>query len=131
MQARSAGVIEHSRKIAAMHEIALISGILEIVESYEKTEGFERVNTLKLSFGRLSCIDPETLRFVFKIQSTGTKAAGASLEFDILPIVVYCSSCDREAPIEQYPSPCPRCLGNSIVLRGGTESLQLLEMDVD
>jgi hydrogenase nickel incorporation protein HypA/HybF len=114
-----------------MHELSLINGLLDIVETYEKSHGFEQVNALKLSFGRLSCIDPGALRFAFEIQSKGTKAEGAVLEFDIRPVVLYCFSCEQEMNVERYPVPCPECQGVNVIMTGGTESLQLLEMDVD
>ena len=116
-----------------MHELSLINALLDIVDLYDRKEGFARVNSLKLSFGRLSGIDPGALKFAFEIQSQGTKAAGADLEFDIRPVVVYCLRCERQHTLElyQYPESCPDCLGGSIVMTNGTESLQLLEMDVD
>ncbi len=114
-----------------MHELSLINGLLEIVLTYEGTHGFGHVNTLKLSFGRFSCIDPGALRFAFEVQSKGTKAEGAALEFDIRPVVLYCLNCEREMIVERYPVPCPECRGENVIMTGGTESLQLLEMDVD
>ena len=114
-----------------MHELSLINGLLEIVKNYEQTHGFGRVNCLKLSFGRLSCIDPGALRFAFEIQAKGTAAEGAALEFDIRPIVVYCFHCEREAVADRYPQPCPTCRGENVIMTSGTESLQLIEMDVD
>ena len=114
-----------------MHEFSLVSGLLDLVNTYEKLHRFERINVLKLSFGRLSCIDPGALRFVFEVQSKGTKAEGATLDFNILPIVIHCLACNRETPIEQYPSSCPQCLGEKVTLKSGTEPLQLREMDVD
>ena len=114
-----------------MHELSLINGLLEIVRTYETTHGYERVNALKLSFGRLSGIDAGALQFAFEIQSQGTKAEGAVLEFDILPSTVYCVSCSQDFVIETYDGVCPRCADAGVVLTGGTESLQLIEMDVD
>lgn len=114
-----------------MHELSLVNGLLEIVESYEQTHGFGRVNALKLSFGRLSCIDPSALRFAFEVQSRGTKAEGAALELDIRPVVLYCLHCERETVADRYPLPCPTCRGENVIMTGGTESLQLIEMDVD
>ncbi|MDQ5986757.1 MAG: Hydrogenase maturation factor HybF [Syntrophus sp. SKADARSKE-3] len=114
-----------------MHELSLINGLLEIVETYGQTQGFERVNSLKLAFGRLSCIDPGALRFAFEVQSKGTKAEGASLEFDIRPVVLYCLDCAREMIVERYPIPCSECRGENVLMTSGTETLQLIEMDVD
>lgn len=115
-----------------MHEISLTQSLLDIVEEYARREGFARVNILKLSFGRLSCLDPDSLDFAFAVQSRGTKAEGARLEFDIRPAVVYCDDCGGEATL---PGPfellCPRCGGDRVRLTGGTEELKLQEMDVD
>ena len=46
---------------------------------------FNKVNTVRLSFGKLSCIEAKSLQFAFEVQSRGTRAQGAVLEFDIFP----------------------------------------------
>ena len=115
-----------------MHELALTQSLVDIVEEYAIREGFSRVNVLRLSFGRLSCLDPGSLEFTFAIQAEGTKAEGARLEFDIRPAVLYCSRCDAESVCNgPLDTRCPNCGGEDVVLRGGTEELKLLEMDVE
>ncbi|MDD5168990.1 MAG: hydrogenase maturation nickel metallochaperone HypA [Syntrophales bacterium] len=114
-----------------MHELSLVNELLEIINRYDETHHFERVNSLKLSFGRLSCIDPGALQFAFDVQSQGTKAQGATLSFDIHPIIIRCLTCDGEAIVERYPTSCPECRGETVLMTGGTESLKFLEMDVD
>ncbi len=114
-----------------MHELSLITELLDIVRTYEQTHRFKRVNLLKLAFGRSSCIDPGALQFAFDLQSPGTIAEGATLLFDIRPIILYCSTCDRTTTVDRYPSPCPQCGGEEVVMKGGAEPLQLVEMDVD
>jgi hydrogenase nickel incorporation protein HypA/HybF len=114
-----------------MHELSLTQSLIDIVEDYAHREGFNCVNVLKLSFGRLSCIDPGALAFAFDIQSRGTKAEGARLEFDIRPAVLYCLSCERESLSGSFQPLCPRCGSGEVILAGGTEELKLLEMDVD
>ena len=114
-----------------MHEMSLTRSILDIVEEYELRFQFQQVNSLKLSFGRLACISPGALEFAFEVQSKGTKAQGASLEFDIRPIIIYCFTCSKEIEADSYAAACPCCKGARVVLRGGTEELKLIEMDVD
>lgn len=114
-----------------MHELSLVNELLEIIDDYGRTHRFEKVNALKLSFGRLSCIDPSALRFAFEVQSQDTKARGATLDFDILPIVIHCLACGKESTVERYPAACPACATETVLMTGGTESLQFLEMDVD
>ena len=119
------------REWIVMHELSLVAGLLDIIQTYEQRHRFKRVNILKLAFGRNSCIDSGALQFAFDLQSRGTIAEGAALVFDIRPITLYCSTCDRKMTIERYPSPCPQCQGDNVVMQGGGEPLQLVEMDVD
>ena len=114
-----------------MHELSLAQSLLDIVEDCSRREEFTRVLSLKLSFGRLSCIDPDAFRFVFSVQAEGTKAEGAQLVFDIRPAVLYCLSCEKEFSSEAFTALCPACGGGDVLLTGGTEELQLLELDVD
>jgi len=115
-----------------MHELSLVQSLLSIVEQYADRENFSRVRSLKLSFGRLSCLDQKSLEFAFSVQSVDTIAQDASLNFQILPARIYCFSCGQDivlsGALAEY---CPRCHGQDIVLSGGTEELKLLEMDVD
>ncbi len=120
------------RKGPAMHEIALTQSLIAIVGEYARREGFSRVNVLKLSFGRLSCLDPGALEFTFAVQARGTPAEGARLEFDIRPALLTCGACRAESacagPLDAV---CPHCGSSDVLLTGGTEELKLLEMDVD
>ena len=95
-----------------MHELSLAQSLLDIVEDYARREGFNRVISLKLSFGRLSGIDPGAFEFAFAIQAEGTKAEGAQLEFDIRPAVLYCMACEKESlPKVSRPSAPPAAAG--------------------
>ncbi len=114
-----------------MHELSLIQSLLDIVDEYAARHRFEKVNCLQLSFGCMSCIDPKSLEFAFDVQSKGTKAEGARLEFDIRPAVIYCFSCEQEHEQQHYSGDCPQCGGRQVTLTGGTEELKLVEMDVD
>jgi len=115
-----------------MHELSLIQSLLNIVEQYADREKFSRVRSLKLSFGRLSCLDQKSLEFAFSVQSVGTVVERANLDFEILPARIYCFSCEEDIILPgALEDCCPRCKGQDIVLSGGTEELKLLEMDVD
>lgn len=114
-----------------MHELSLIESLLSIVDDYATSDGFHRVNSLKLSFGRLSCLDRQCLEFAFSVQSVGTKAEGAVLDFEILPARIHCLNCDRESTMDGTWDLCPGCHSSDVILSGGTEELKLLEMDVD
>jgi len=114
-----------------MHELSLVSAILNIIEDYAVREGFERVNTLRLTCGKLSSVDPQCLQFAFEVQSKETRAEGATLSLDILPAIIHCLSCEKNFEVAHFETCCPECGGQQVLLTGGTEALQLLELDVD
>lgn len=114
-----------------MHELSLIQSLLEMVDELSIEKGFQRVGVLRLSFGQLSCADPQALQFAFDAESPGTRAEGAKLAFDILPGALYCLSCEEEHKMTARELQCPACGGTQVILTGGTEELKLMEMEVD
>ena len=114
-----------------MHELYLAESIINIVKDYASHDGFQKVNSISLSYGRLSCIEPKSLQFGFDVQAKGTPAQGAALEFQVLPAIVHCFSCEKDLEVEAHTGTCPSCGGYEVVLIAGTEELQILELDVD
>jgi len=114
-----------------MHELYLAESILNIVQDYAKKQHFKKVNSISLSFGRLSCIESKSLQFAFEVQAKETLAEKALLDFKILPAVIHCFSCEKDLEVESYSALCPNCSGEEVILTGGTEELRMLEMDVD
>jgi hydrogenase nickel incorporation protein HypA/HybF len=114
-----------------MHEMSLTASILDIVHEQALKHRFTKVNTLTLSYGALSCIEPRSLEFAFEVLSQETPAQGARLEFDVLPVVIRCLACEQESIVDDFPCRCPGCEASDVILMGGTEELKLLEMDVE
>jgi len=115
-----------------MHELSLIQSLMDIIEDYARREGFSRVKTMKLSYGRHSCLDVGALTFAFDIQARGTSAEGARLEFDIRPSLLACATCGKESVCDgPFAAACPCCGSPEVTLTGGMEELKLLELEVD
>jgi len=114
-----------------MHEFYLAESIIHIVNDYAARDGFTKVNSILLSYGRLSCIEAKSLKFAFDVQSRNTPAEGAVLDFKILPAVVHCFSCEKDLEVQAHTGTCPVCGGDEVMLVAGTEELQILELDVD
>jgi hydrogenase nickel incorporation protein HypA/HybF len=110
--------------------MSLTASIIDIIKDYAKKHSFSRVNTIKLSYGALSCIEPKSLELAFEILSKDTLAQGAKLEYDVRPIVISCLACERESIVDDFPAIC-QCGSSEVILTAGTEELQLLEMDVE
>jgi hydrogenase nickel incorporation protein HypA/HybF len=114
-----------------MHELSLVSSILDIIEDYAAREGFERVKSLRLSCGKVSSVVPQCLQFAFEVQSKDTRAEGATLTLDILPVIIHCLNCGKDFEVDHFEPCCPECGKAEVLLTSGTEELQLLELDVD
>jgi hydrogenase nickel incorporation protein HypA/HybF len=111
--------------------MSLTASIMDIIKDYAARYSFTKVNSVKLSFGALSCIEPKSLELAFEVLSVDTVAQGAKLQYDIHPIVIRCLMCERESAVSDFPSLCPGCDSGEVILTAGTEELQILEMDVD
>jgi hydrogenase nickel incorporation protein HypA/HybF len=114
-----------------MHELYLAESIINIIKDYAVREGFQKVNSVLLSYGCLSCIEPNSLQFGFDVQARGTPAEGAKLEFQVLPAMIHCFSCKKDLVVKTHTGICPECNGDEVILNAGTEELQILELDVE
>ncbi|MGV8059832.1 MAG: hydrogenase maturation nickel metallochaperone HypA [Smithellaceae bacterium] len=114
-----------------MHELYLAESILKIVREYAAKQQFKRVNSILLSFGRLSCIEQKSLQFAFEVQASETPFRDTVLRFKILPSIIHCFSCGKDLELHTYEGTCPECKSEEVMLVGGTEELKILEMDVD
>jgi hydrogenase nickel incorporation protein HypA/HybF len=114
-----------------MHEMSLTASIMDIIFEYARKHRFAKVKIVKLSFGALSCIEPKALEFAFEVLSKDTLAEGAQLEYDIAPIVVTCLDCGGDSAVEEFPSLCPLCKAQDVILKAGMEDLRIVELDVD
>jgi hydrogenase nickel incorporation protein HypA/HybF len=114
-----------------MHEMSLTVSIMDIIFEYARTSHFTKVNAVKLSFGTLSGIEPMALEFAFEVLSKDTLAEGAKLEYDREPIIITCLDCGGDSAVEEFPSLCPLCKTQDVVLKAGMEDLRVVELDVD
>jgi hydrogenase nickel incorporation protein HypA/HybF len=115
-----------------VHELSLAQSVLEIALLHAEKNNAIRVDKLMLSFGAMSCIQPDALDTAFTVMARGTRAEGAVLSFEIIPVVVSCLSCQKEYDIDyQGVLSCPSCGDLSVLLVGGTEDLKLMQMELE
>ena len=115
-----------------MHELSLVTSLLEIIAEQAAEHGFERVELVQLSCGRLSGVEPRALEFAFATSRNGTICAEARLELAIRPLKLYCFDCEKELVSDDAdPTRCPQCGGSQVTVTGGFEELRLVELEVD
>ena len=103
-----------------MHELSISQNIVSIVtDSIAKYPG-AKVNSVKVSVGVYSGIDPAALDFSFPLASEGTDVEGAELLIDIVPLTVVCGACGK-GPLDSSSLCCPVCGSEEITVKTGRD----------
>jgi hydrogenase nickel incorporation protein HypA/HybF len=114
-----------------MHELSLVSSIVEsVTESLEAYPG-ARVLEVRLNVGVLAAVVEDALQFCYGLASEGTALEGSKLVVKSLPVVMHCVPCGQEVELEGVRSfRCPRCDQPCSDLRQGRE-LQIDSIEID
>ena len=93
-----------------MHELSIAYNLVETAVAAAREKNVSRVEAVHLKLGELSGVVKEALLFAYEIAAENTLLAGATLEIEELPVVIYCSQCGQERPLPsvQYLC-CPVC----------------------
>src|SRR5210317_983009 len=97
-----------------MHEMSLAEGILRILEENSRTQAYTRVKGVWLEIGRLSHVEPESLRFCFGAVTRDTLADGARLEMIMVDGSGWCHDCGKTVAVESHYDACPHCGGYKV-----------------
>ena len=114
---------------ARMHELSICEGLLGILQDVARREGATRICRVRLRFGTLAYVEPQALEFAFEAVTRGTVAEGAELTFEVQPAEAHCEDCGHGFAVERRAVPCPRCGGNRLTIRGGTE-MQVVALEI-
>ena len=108
-----------------MHELAVCQGLIRQVEQIARQEGAKRVDSIVLSVGALSGVEPPLLERAFEIARMGTVAQGAELDMQTGPIVAECRTCGASGEAAVNRLLCPACDGWQVRVKQGEEMLLL------
>jgi hydrogenase nickel incorporation protein HypA/HybF len=114
-----------------MHELSLVTSIVEsVTESLAAYPG-ARVLEVRLKVGALAAVVEDSLQFCYGIASEGTALEGSRLVVKLLPIVMHCAPCGQDVTLEGLQSfRCPQCGAPSSDLRQGRElEIEAIEID--
>jgi hydrogenase nickel incorporation protein HypA/HybF len=92
-----------------MHELAICQALIEQVEAIARERFAQRVDTVCVSIGPLSGVEPRLLEQAFPVASAGTVADGACLKLDCLPLRVSCQQCGRVTDALPSRLTCGHC----------------------
>jgi hydrogenase nickel incorporation protein HypA/HybF len=92
-----------------MHEISLVNSILKTLE-LEFPEKVKDISIIYLRAGILSNVQPVLMQNAFAaVQETEAKYKDVKLEVEVLPIKIFCNTCELESEVEQYKFICKQC----------------------
>lgn len=117
-----------------MHEMAIAQGVLDIARDELRKHAATQLHCVRVQYGLLSGIVPDSLTFAFEMLVKGSELDGACLELQELPVRLRCCACGTvfEPPRDELLAAlCPACaqpIGH-IVEQG--KELRILSMDMD
>ena len=112
-----------------MHELALCQSVLNTLREQARIHHFDRVTTVRIEVGALSCVSRDAIEFCFAAVARGTLADGAELEVINLPGEACCLDCDEVVPVLERHEACPRCGGYRLQLLRGDE-MRIKDLEV-
>lgn len=78
-----------------MHEMSIITEIMIIVDDELKKHSATKLLSVKVHYGFLSQVVPDSLHFAFEALTANTMHQGAKLELEEIPAVLKCSNCEN------------------------------------
>jgi len=104
-----------------LHELGVMIEVVKTVESFAKTNGLTKIDTLVLQIGELSSVIPKYVEACYPAAADGTLLQEAKLKIEVLPGNAICKRCDKVFNIIENNKQCPGCGSGSWELLGGRE----------
>ncbi len=114
-----------------MHELSIVSSVVEAVtESLEKYPG-ARVKEVRLRVGALAAVIEDSLQFCYGIATEDTPLEGSRLVVNLVPVTVHCAAGGADGALESLQSfRCPHCGEPASDVRGGRElEIEAIEIE--
>lgn len=105
----------------AMHELSLLENVREILEDHALSQNFSKVAKVTLEIGKLSCVEPDALRFGFDVVMKDSVAENAELVITELNGLGQCRQCRQQMEMETLHDPCIYCGSPFIEITQGVE----------
>ncbi len=113
-----------------MHEVSLVSALVDQIEETATTRNFQRVLEIRLGIGELSGVEPECLAFCFPEVTRFTILDGARLVTEMIPAECVCRKCGKDSsPADPAALFCEHCLSGDVEIRRGRE-FRVIDLEV-
>lgn len=114
-----------------MHELGIMTGVMESVEQAAREAGATKVLRISLSVGVMTEAVEDALRFAFEALSEGTMSEGAEFEVNMVEPKSVCLECGNEFTHDRWHVVCPSCgSGFTQVVEGKELRIESIEVDL-
>ncbi|HXR40411.1 MAG TPA: hydrogenase maturation nickel metallochaperone HypA [Terracidiphilus sp.] len=114
-----------------MHELSIVSSVVDTVTESLAAYPGARVHEVRLRVGALAGVVVDSLEFCWGIAIEGTALEGSRLVVRTVPVVMHCAVCAADVELDGVQSfRCPRCGEPSSDLRQGRE-LEIDSIEID
>ncbi|MEJ5361480.1 MAG: hydrogenase maturation nickel metallochaperone HypA [Spirochaetota bacterium] len=106
-----------------MHELSIMSNVLDIVVQHASQNGASRVTKIHLLVGELSDYIPEWMQTYFDFVSKDTIAEKAELVVEMVKASLKCDDCGNEFHFNKndWQFSCPQCSSPNVTIISGRE----------
>lgn len=113
-----------------MHELGIMTGVMQAVETSAKEAGATKVLKVSLSVGEMTEAIEDALVFAFEALSEHSMCEGAELHINMVKPRSECLECHAEYEHDRFHMLCPECGGFATKLIAGRE-MQIDSIEVD
>ena len=114
-----------------MHELSIVSSIVDSVTESLKAYPGARVLEVRLRVGALAAVIEDSLQFCWGIATDGSELAGTRLVVNTVPVTVHCAACGVDGELKSLQSfRCPSCSEPATDVRGGRE-LEIESIEIE
>lgn len=106
-----------------MHELSICQALVEQVEAVAREQNGRRVESVAVSIGPLSGVEPQLLQQAFPLAAAGSLAENAQLRLETLPVRVHCDDCGSDSEGTASRLVCRHCGNWNTHLLSGDELL--------
>jgi hydrogenase nickel incorporation protein HypA/HybF len=104
-----------------MHEASLVQSLLDQVQTLMRDHQAQRVQTIQLSVGEFSGVEPELLLAAYDVMVEDTPMRGARLKLCTIPLRAECQDCGEVFAVLQHRFQCPACDSSRTRITQGDE----------
>ena len=114
-----------------MHELGIMTGVVESVEQAARDASATSVLKVSLTVGVMTEAIADALEFSFDILKEGTLLEGAELEIHMVEPRSQCLECGDEYDHDRFHMSCPKCGSHLTKLIAGRElTIDSIEVDI-